>query len=1318
MGELSALDATPEGLDTILVWGLPMGKKQVLTMPKTENETLTYSLAFTALIRVSIAYTYALGSQMMVPWDVYDPGRTDPGARYYGNGSQFADIYQFVRAHASLLDETVHSSGTLPRNSTGQYKLAHSGGAHGGDNRRWQWPYPFTPPSAKRARIGGARGAIGEGLHACEAMCDRDPYCKGIYFNNVNYSWGPSTVCYALHSLVESDTTLTGNSYVRQQSSYTEDDTSVAPPPVAVSSDPQIHVRTRRSADNAAVAVHLVNWRGANNVWGSGVVPGLLQPITVNLSNAMFRPRGGCGAINVTLHQVGRAANSTVKVACVKDNVTVLSLPAPDPWAIVEVRPVETSQSAVLKSDDQGDEGALPGKSSDNEAAPPSPPHRRAAAMLARMTRAEKIGLMGGCDDKGKPDCLRPETSVGLTRAVPHLGIPSLHLEDGPQGVGDFAIGVTMWPSALTVASSFDADLIREYGAAQGREFREKGMSVMLGPGVNLARVPQNGRNYEYYSEDPWLAAHLAKAEVEGIQSEGVIACMKHFIFYTQEGPRRSDGSGCGATCLNTIVGKRALHELYLQPFEGAIAGGAQSAMCSYNKVNGTASCGNAATLQLLENELNFSGFVVTDWDDLGESEQAHSFEAGLDITMSGAVSQEALTQLSNATIDQAAGRILTAMYSVGLFDRQDYGNWTRNVTSAAHYKLAQSIAEQSTVLLVNKAASASPLAEGKRHTAVAALPLDPAVKRRYAVIGSNAGVHGVGSGSAGQGDRVINSAEGIARRLTAMCGTSSSTVSNWTINWQQPAGHCIGNSCIMPVTQADIDAAVSLASGADIAIVELSVVSGEGVDRQDLSLGNGAAVDMQSKLVAAVAAVNNFTIVVLRASGAVAPMPFLELPAVRALVLQFLPGSQAGLALASILFGDINPSGKLPLSFPRSLNQTWLKNYPCDDQKSKCSMCNLQSGGCELGHCSADKCDQPCVCDVTYSEGLEIGYRWFDSYQQSPLFEFGFGMSFTTFDYSGLSANRSVVAFSVRNNGTRFGVETAQLYLGFPAGTGEPPKQLRGVAKIKLAVGETKQVTLLLSKRDLSIWSEQVNDWIVVTDDLEIEVLVGSSSRDIRLHGALNPRVPAMKTDEETDLQMSSNTLKLTAGSLSISVGQRGGVESVQVLGKELLCTPPGQVKLISATIAGSVVNATDLSMTGADLTATFGTSGVIVRSRVTSANGFLVLTVVSVDHATGANVTGLSIGNLLVKAPMLASSIAAAYSTSASVMLMPANVSVDVEARQHSDKCVLLQSHSYAVSGMLQTIAFWGGGGGVEGLQNAVQRAANCLHTSERYM
>ena len=731
-------------------------------------------------------------------------------------------------------------------------------------------------------------------------------------------------------------------------------------------------------------------------------------------------------------------------------------------------------------------------------------PVDRAAAMLARMTRAEKIGLMGGCDDKGQPDCMRPESGVGLTRAVPRLGIPALHLEDGPQGVGDHSVGVTMWPTALTVASSFDANLIRQYGAAQGREFRSKGMNVMLGPGMNLARVPQNGRNYEYLGEDPWLAAHLAKAEVEGIQSEGVIACAKHFLLYTQEGPRRRDGSGCGAACLNMIVGERALHELYLRPFEGAIAGGVMSAMCSYNSVNGTASCGNAKTLQLLEQTLNFSGFVMTDWDDLEPQAEAVSFEAGLDVTMSGAVSKQALPVLSNATIDRAAGRILTAMYSTGLLDRKDYGNWTRNVTSAAHYELAQSIAEQSTVLLVNKA---SPLQDGGQQ----ALPLNPAaVPRRYAVIGSDSGVHGVGSGSAGQGDerlqhgdRVINSAEGIAQRLAAELSNGTCTVSNLTISWQQQADSCVGKPCIMPVTQADIDRAVLLASDADIAIVEISIVSGEGVDRQDLSLGNGAAVDMQSKLIASVAAVNNFTIVVLRAPGAVAPMPFLELPSVRAVVLQFLPGSQAGHALASILFGDKDPSGRLPLSFPRSLEQTWVKNYPCDDRNSSCSMCGVH--GCELGHCSAGKCTQPCVCDVTYTEGLQIGYRWFDSQNHSPRFEFGFGLSYSTYHYSNISANRSAVTFSVRNNGTRFGTETAQLYLGFPTSRGEPPKQLKGVAKIKLAAGETRPVSLPLSQRDFSIWSEQMNDWVVVAG--EFEVFVGSSSRDIRLHSVLKTR-------------------------------------------------------------------------------------------------------------------------------------------------------------------------------------------------------------------
>jgi len=209
-------------------------------------------------------------------------------------------------------------------------------------------------------------------------------------------------------------------------------------------------------------------------------------------------------------------------------------------------------------------------------------------------------------------------------------------------------------------------------------------------------------------------------------------------------------------------------------------------------------------TLQLLEQTLNFSGFVVTDWDDLQPQDEASSFTAGLDITMSGAVSTEALSGISNATVDGSALRILTAMYSVGLFDRKDYGNWTRSVTSAAHYELAQSIAEQSTVLLLNRP---SPLEIGP------ALPLDAAAPRRYAVIGSDSGVHGVGSGSAGQGDahsqhgdRVINSAEGMVQRLAAGTKGSGSTVSNWTISWQQQASSCVGKACIMPVTQADID--------------------------------------------------------------------------------------------------------------------------------------------------------------------------------------------------------------------------------------------------------------------------------------------------------------------------------------------------------------------------------------------------------------------------------------------------------------------------------------------------------------------------------
>ena len=304
------------------------------------------------------------------------------------------------------------------------------------------------------------------------------------------------------------------------------------------------------------------------------------------------------------------------------------------------------------------------------------------------------------------------------------------------------------------------------------------------------------------------------------------------------------------------------------------------------------------------------------------------------------------------------------------------------DVTSPAHYKLAQSIAEQSAVLIVNR-----------QH----ALPLAPTATRRFAGIGSDSGVHGVGSGSAGQGnqhsqhgDRVISLAEGISKRLAEDAG--GSTVSNRTVSWQQEADSCVGMACVMPVTQNDIDEAVALASDADVADVEVGLVSGEGVDRRDLSLGNGGA-DMQSKLVAAVAAANNFTVVVLRASGAVAPMTFLELPSVRAVILQFLPGSQAGHALAAILFGDRNPSGKLPLSFPRGVGQTWVKNYPCDDRSSNCSMCGRT--GCHPGHCVGATCASPCTCDITFEEGLNIGYRWFDSANESPLFEFGFGCKF-----------------------------------------------------------------------------------------------------------------------------------------------------------------------------------------------------------------------------------------------------------------------------------------------------------------------------------
>ena len=542
------------------------------------------------------------------------------------------------------------------------------------------------------------------------------------------------------------------------------------------------------------------------------------------------------------------------------------------------------------------------------------PPEARAKALVERMHASEKLVLLEGspstCNAGGtSPAGTRPPWVAGCTASIPRLGVRSFRLEDGPNGVGDWNTNVTAFPSALTVVASWDVGLMRRYAAMAAEEQRAKGNHVMLGPGLNLARVPLNGRNFEYFGEDPLLAARMAAASVAGIQSEGVVACAKHWVDNNQEGPLHN-----GRLDTSSNVGGRANRELYYAPFEGAIAAGAGAIMCSYNLINTsgtpTYSCESHESLTgVLKGDLNFTGWVVSDWG--ADHGSVASINAGMDQTMSASFSDATRAAiLSGAVpqsrIDDAARRVLTPLFRVGAFDRTDYGNISADVTSPRHTAVAQELAEQSAVLLKNEA-SVLPLSATDSTLSIA-------------VVGDANNVKGGGSGSVWS-RHIISPAEGIRARVAPTPASTSSTpprVTNHSVEYHACGmGQCNQSACTTIVTDADIQASVALARSARVAIVSVAVTSTEGYDRFNLSLG-----PQQDRLVREVAAVNARTIVVVRCPGAVL-MPWL--PLVQAVIVQFLPGQESGHALASLIFGDTNPSGKLPLSFPAAESQTWL---------------------------------------------------------------------------------------------------------------------------------------------------------------------------------------------------------------------------------------------------------------------------------------------------------------------------------------------------------------------------------------------------------
>ena len=648
----------------------------------------------------------------------------------------------------------------------------------------------------------------------------------------------------------------------------------------------------------------------------------------------------------------------------------------------------------------------------------------RARQIVAKMTLDEKITELHGIRD--------PE-NYRVVPGLPRLGIPAFHMTNGPAGVGPGGAGpqkpATAMPAPIALAATWDPELAHEYGKLEAEETRSLGSQLFEAPDINIARVPQGGRVFESFGEDPYLTSRMVVADIEGIQGADMIANVKHFVANNQEAQRMS---------INEVIGERTLREIYLPGFEAAIKQAhSASLMCAYPKVNGAFNCENAPLLtDVLKKEWGFNGFVISDWG--ATHSTVPSALNGLDLEMPtgkyfGDDLKKAVEsgQVPMARIDEMLVRRFAKMMEFGLFGPQPK---PEPIPAFEHGAIARDIAEQGMVLLKNDNGL---------------LPLDGATTRTIALIGPWAVQPNTGGGG------------------------SSHVIPLYTITPDDGLQAAV-ESRVTLLDGNDIDAAVAAAKRAQVAIVMVGDHDSEGHDQ---SVELPAA---QTQLIEAVAKANAKTIVVIK-SGSAVLMPWID--SVGAVLEAWYPGEEDGHAVAAVLLGDVDPSGKLPLTFPRSVEDTLASNpeqYPGVNG------------------------------EVHYSEGLDVGYRAYTAHDITPLFPFGFGLSYTQFSFDGLKVSRApggdnaTVSFRVTNTGKRAGAEVAQLYLGFPpiAEGNEPPTQLKGFQKVMLKPGESKTVDLKLDARSFSYWSEKAHAWQVAAGNFE--VMVGDSSANTPLKGSV----------------------------------------------------------------------------------------------------------------------------------------------------------------------------------------------------------------------
>ncbi|KAJ7079898.1 glycoside hydrolase superfamily [Mycena epipterygia] len=772
---------------------------------------------------------------------------------------------------------------------------------------------------------------------------------------------------------------------------------------------------------------------------------------------------------------------------------------------------------------------------------------QRARAFVAGLTLEEKVNVTTGVDIMGR--------CVGNTGTIPRIGWKGLCLEDSPLGVRLTDL-VSAFPAGINAAATWDIDLIKARGTAMGQEHRGKGVNAALGPMTNMGRQAAAGRNWEGFGGDPFLSGVATSATIEGCQSVGVISTVKHYIGNEQEHFR---GGSESAQIYSSNIDDKTLHEVYLWPFAEAVKAGVGSVMCSYNKINQTQACQNSKLINgVLKEELGFQGFIMSDWTAMINGVQPAL--AGLDMNMPGFISYgnpindpdpatatnswwgAALIEMVNngsvpeSRVDDMVTRTIATWFKMG----QDVGypdvsfsqltedtflngqmvNEHINVQSD-HFKLIREIGAASTILLKNKNGT---------------LPLKVQKIKRIGIFGSDAGPNPAGPNSCSdRGCDVGTLAMGWGSG-TANFPYLIDPLAAITAHIQSIDSTVVIQSVLNDFNTTGVRA---VASTVDTCIVFVNADSGEGYITVDGNAGDRTNITLWNNgeaLIATAAAACANTIVVQHVVGPVLVESWIDHPNVTAVLHAGLPGQESGNALVDVLFSDgpqaTNPSGRLPYTIAKQRT-----DYAADVLYSS----------------------NAATPQITYTEGVNIDYRWFDLNNIVPRFEFGFGMSYTTFAYSGLvtthvspaqprdappAASRSIapsilpagvtplakatstasappaasspvgdiggpaalyqhfltVSFTVKNTGTVAGNEVSQLYLGFPASYGEPPKVLRGFTRTMLNPGQSATVSIPLRQKDVSVWDVVAQKWVV--GEGTFKVMVGSSSRAINLQG------------------------------------------------------------------------------------------------------------------------------------------------------------------------------------------------------------------------